>query len=159
MSVAKHSFVLRPMTAEDLAGVCEVERRAHRAPWSPELIRQELDHAWSTAFVCEATLETEALRLAGYIFFWLIHDEVHVLNVATDPDWQRRGVGRRLLTAAEAFGVERGALLSTLEVRRGNAPAIGLYAGLGYVEVGVRRRYYSDNGEDALVMTKSLPVS
>lgn len=149
---ATAAFTLRPMTLEDLEPVVDVERRAHVAPWSPELLRQELDHAWATVLVCQ----TDEGRVVGHVVFWLVHDEVHVLNVAADPDYQRRGIGRRLVQAAESMGLEKGAVLSTLEVRRSNAPAIALYQSQGYAQVGVRPRYYSDNGEDALVMTKSL---
>lgn len=146
------AFTLRPMTLNDLDPVVDIERRAHVAPWSPELLRQELDHAWATVLVCQ----TDAGRVVGHVVFWLVHDEVHVLNVAADPDYQRRGIGRRLVQAAESMGLAKGAVLSTLEVRRSNAPAIALYQSQGYAQVGVRPRYYSDNGEDALVMTKSL---
>lgn len=149
-------FILRPMTVDDLPVVVEVERRAHLAPWSVELIRRELEHAWATVFVCEHRDASGSLRIVGHVVFWLIHDEVHVLNVACDPDFRRRGVGRMLVEAAEQTGQEKGAILSTLEVRRGNVAAIGLYKGLGYGQVGVRPRYYADNGEDALVMTKTL---
>jgi len=149
---APQDFALRPMRPDDLDAVVDVERRAHVAPWTPELLRQELEHAWATVLVCQA----QDGRVVGHVVFWLVQDEVHILNVAADPDFQRRGIGRRLVRAAEAAGLDKGAVLSTLEVRRSNAPAIALYQSQGYAQVGVRPRYYSDNGEDALVMTKSL---
>lgn len=139
------------MTMDDLDVVADLECRAHINPWSRELICRELEHAWATVLVCEA-----ASVVVGHIFFWLVHDEVHVLNVASDPDRRRCGIGQRLVRAAEEIGSKKGAQSSTLEVRRSNAPAIGLYAKLGYEQVGVRPGYYASNGEDALVMTKSL---
>jgi ribosomal-protein-alanine N-acetyltransferase len=82
-----------------------------------------------------------------------VHDEIHVLNVGTAPEARRQGVGRALMEEAVARGRGRGARLSTLEVRRSNAPAIALYRSLGYLAVGVRPRYYAEEDEDAIVMT------
>ena len=95
-------------------------------------------------------------QVAGIIIFWMVHDEVHIRNVATDPERRRQGVGRALMVAAETQGVERGATLSTLEVRRSNEPALQLYRSLEYRQVGLRPRYYADNNEDAIVMVKEL---
>lgn len=152
------NFQVRLMTPDDLLSVVELERRAHINPWSSDLICRELEHAWATVLVCESSPTGAAAIVVGHIFFWLIHDEIHVLNVASDPDWRRSGIGRRLVLAAEEIGIGKGAVSSTLEVRRSNAAAIGLYRKLGYEQVGVRPGYYASNGEDALVMTKSLDV-
>lgn len=156
---APSDFRVRPMTFDDLDAIVELERRAHITPWSRDLLRRELEHDWATVLVCESSLDGSDASLVGHIFFWLIHDEVHVLNVASDPNRRRCGIGQRLVLAAEDIGEEKGAVSSTLEVRRSNAPAIGLYQKLGYEQVGVRPRYYASNGEDALVMTKSLAVA
>jgi ribosomal-protein-alanine N-acetyltransferase len=153
-------LVLRPMSVEDLDAVMSIERRAYRSPWSAQLIRSELEHPWSTVLVAVLTEaghdDAPRTRLAGYIVYWLVTDEIHVLNVACDPDLRRRGIAYRLMSAAEAFGKSRGAVLATLEVRRSNVPAQALYRKLGFESVGLRRRYYSDDGEDAIVMTKPL---
>jgi ribosomal-protein-alanine N-acetyltransferase len=95
-------------------------------------------------------------RILGFVVFWLVHDEVHVLNVATAVEARRRGVARALLERAADEGRRRGARLATLEVRRSNLPAIALYRALGYQEVGVRPNYYTDEGEDAIVMDLQL---
>jgi ribosomal-protein-alanine N-acetyltransferase len=94
--------------------------------------------------------------VVGYVVFWVVHDEVHVLNVATALAARRRGIGRALMEAAEEEGRRRGARLSTLEVRRSNAAAIALYAAMEYRQVGVRQNYYAEEREDALVMVKTL---
>jgi [ribosomal protein S18]-alanine N-acetyltransferase len=88
--------------------------------------------------------------------FWLVHDEVHVLNIATALEARRRGIGRALMEAAAAAGRARGATLATLEVRRSNTAAITLYRALGYRQVGIRPNYYTDEGEDAIVMVVEL---
>jgi ribosomal-protein-alanine N-acetyltransferase len=143
------------MVPGDLDEVHRIERAAHVHPWSAELIRRELDHAWSRAMVAVAP-DGPAARIVGYVIFWLVHDELHILNVATDPVARRRGVGRRLMLEAEAQALANRASLATLEVRRSNAGAIALYEGLGYVQVGMRPRYYQPEGEDAFVLTKTL---
>jgi len=156
----ERSLVIRRMLLDDLDRVLEVECAAHSHPWSADLIRRELDHDWSTVLVA---IERETLdggvavdRLAGHIIFWLVHDEIHVLNVATAPEFRRRGYGRTLMLEAEAAGRPRGAALATLEVRKSNEPALNLYRSLGYKQVGVRPRYYADDNEDAIVMVKDL---
>jgi ribosomal-protein-alanine N-acetyltransferase len=94
--------------------------------------------------------------MVGYIIVWVVHDELHVLNVATAAEARRRGVGRALMEEAHALGRSRACRLATLEVRRSNAAAIALYGALGYRQVGVRPRYYAEENEDALLMSLDL---
>jgi len=149
-------LLFRRMQAADLAQVARLERAAHHSPWSEDLIRRELDHEWSTVLLAFSPGDQGEEALVGHIIFWIVHDEIHILNVATDPGQRRRGCGRALMLLAEEQGLGRGAVMATLEVRQSNDPAIGLYRSLGYRQVGVRPRYYEDNGEDALIMTKTL---
>lgn len=146
---------LRRMTVEDLEAVVALEKRAFAYPWSAELLRQELDHTWSTVLLAEEA-EGPVPVLLGLVIFWLVHDELHVLNVASDPAFQRRGVARFLIGEAIARARQHGCVLATLEVRRSNGPAIALYEGFGFRTVGVRARYYREEGEDALVMLLDL---
>ena len=143
----------RRARAEDVGRVMEIEQEGFLHPWSRELIERELGHTWSQVLLAE---DGEGGPVVGYIVFWLVHDEVHVLNVATALDARRRGVGRALMEAAEAEGRRRGARIATLEVRRSNVPAISLYRGIGYRQVGVRPNYYAEEQEDAIVMVKTL---
>jgi ribosomal-protein-alanine N-acetyltransferase len=83
---------------------------------------------------------------------WLVADELHILNVATDPTYRRRGIGQALVERAIAFARERRVRLVLLEVRRSNLPAIRLYRSFGFCVLGIRRGYYGDNGEDAIEM-------
>jgi ribosomal-protein-alanine N-acetyltransferase len=147
---------LRPMRPEDLDRVVEIERGGFRHPWSRDLLEREMGHAWSVILLaCEPGPCGEECVL-GYVVFWLVHDEVHVLNIATAVEARRRGIGRQLMDAAHAHGRKRGAALATLEVRRSNGPAIGLYASMGYRTVAVRPGYYQEENEDALVMILDL---
>lgn len=146
------AFHLRPMTLDDLGPVMEVERRAFPSPWSEDLFRRELTHDWSTILLAH----DENGRLLGFVLFWVVHDEIHILNVAVDPEVRRRGVAKTLLAELLERGRARGLALATLEVRVSNEPAIALYRGLGFREVGIRKGYYVDNREDAIVMVLDL---
>jgi ribosomal-protein-alanine N-acetyltransferase len=97
-------------------------------------------------------LEEELRSIVGYAGIWVMTDEAHVTTIATHPEVRGRGVGELLLVALVHRAIEVGARWMTLEVRESNAVAQALYRKYTFKEMGVRRRYYSDNGEDALVM-------
>lgn len=148
-------FLIRRMTREDLPAVMELEKASFTNPWSYELLQRELGHDWSVIFLAEESLPEGGRRLLGISIFWIVHDEVHVLNVATAPEHRRRGVGRQLMEATLAEGRARKCSLATLEVRKSNDAAINLYKSFGFRPVGVRPNYYVDAGlppEDAIVM-------
>ncbi len=143
------------MREEDLARVSAIERAGFKNPWSDELLRRELSHAWSTILLATDGAPGRE-EILGFIVFWLVHDEVHVLNIAVAVEARRRGVGRALMDEAAARARRAGAVLATLEVRRSNTSAIALYRALGYRQVGIRPNYYADEGEDAIVMVLDL---
>lgn len=144
------------MRPEDLDRVEAIERAGFRHPWSRELLARELEHAWSHLLLAVEGGGEGAERILGYVVFWLVHDEVHILNIATALEARRSGVGRALMGEAHAAGKARGATVATLEVRRSNAPAIELYRTLGYRQVGIRPNYYQEENEDAIVMLLDL---
>jgi [ribosomal protein S18]-alanine N-acetyltransferase len=153
-------FGFRRTRLDDLDRVMEIERDGFAHPWSADLIRREMVHDWSTLLVATQTrtgpggLQSEAI--VGFIVFWLVHDELHVLNIATAAEERRKGVALALMEEAAARGRRAGAVLATLEVRRSNHGALALYRNLGYRQVGVRPNYYVDEGEDAIVMMLDL---
>lgn len=149
--VVRGRFELRRMRMDELPEVMEVERRAFAHPWSAELLRRELTHDWSTIL-----LALEGGRIVGFVIFWVVVDEIHVLNVAVDPVHRRRGIARLLLAELLERGRASGLSMATLEVRRSNEPALALYAALGFRNVGVRKGYYVEEREDAIVMTMDL---
>lgn len=152
-------FLFRRMTLEDLDRVMEIELQGFAHPWSAELFRRELTHAWSTILVASEqrpSPEGRCEQVLGFVIYWLVHDELHVLNVAVAAEERRRGVARALLEEMTERGRLAGAVLATLEVRRSNRGAIALYESLGYRQVGVRPNYYVDEGEDAIVMNAEL---
>ena len=150
------ALAFRRMREADLPRVMEIERAAFSHPWTEDMVRRELGHEFSTVLLAESPARAagEGTTL-GFAVTWLVHDELHVLNVAVAPEARRRGVARAILARLEAGAREQGARVAMLEVRRSNAPAIALYRTLGYREVGTRPRYYPD-GEDALVMDRAL---
>ena len=142
---------LRAMTEADLPEVMRVERAAFRYPWSEPMLRSELAHEWAHLLIAESGAP-ERPAIAGFIVFWIICGELHVLNVAVEPRSQRRGVGRELLGAAMTQARLAEVTYATLEVRRSNRAAIRLYESFGFRTNAVRPKYYVENDEDAFVM-------
>jgi [ribosomal protein S18]-alanine N-acetyltransferase len=153
-------FGFRRMRLDDLDRVMEIEKDGFTHPWSADLIRREMVHDWSTLLVATEARPgpggIPAEAVVGFIVYWLVHDELHVLNIATAAEERRKGVARALMEEAAIRGRRAGAVLSTLEVRRSNHGALALYRSLGYRQVGVRQNYYVDEGEDAIVMVADL---
>lgn len=116
-------------------------------------VEAELGRSWSRIWV--ARPEAGGVPV-GMLLGWAVVDELHVINVATHPNFRRRGVARALLSTAVERAVHAGARLVLLEVRRSNRAAIELYRGLGFSVMGVRRAYYSDNSEDAIEMMLAI---
>jgi len=140
---------VEPMRFTDLAAVQEIERVSFTTPWPPHAYRSELEsNRLATYLVVRAGDEVVA-----YAGMWLMVDEAHITTFAVHPAWRRRRVGERLLVALLDLAVARRAREATLEVRLSNLAARRLYEKYGFRPVGLRPRYYSDDGEDALIMT------
>ena len=147
------------MRPDDLEEVMVIERAAFKHPWSTELFRRELEHDWSTILLAVEPLSNAAKseeRILAFLIYWLVHDEVHILNVAVAPEQRRKGIARMLMAETERRAHLADASLMTLEVRRSNQGALDLYKEFDYRAVGVRPNYYVDEGEDAIVMVKEL---
>ncbi len=139
-------------TVAQLDAIDEIERHSFPQPWPRETFEKEL--ANEVARIDVALDDRD--RVLGFNNYWLVAHEVHILAIATHPDRRRGGIGRALLEHALAAGRARDCMLATLEVRRGNLPAIALYERCGFKLTHVRARYYQDNDEDALVMLAAL---
>jgi ribosomal-protein-alanine N-acetyltransferase len=137
------------MTFEDLPAVHAIERASFSVPWPDDAYRSELSTNRLASYVVARTDDA----VLGFGGLWVMVDEAHITTFAVDPRWRRRGVGERLLLALLDLAVARRAREATLEVRLSNMPARRLYEKYGFRPVGIRPRYYSDNGEDALIMT------
>jgi len=136
----------------DLSEVVAMENRSFADPWAMEALEQELV---SDGLRLPLVAEAEG-KIVGYLMAWKIVDQLHVLNIAADPDCRRRGVGTALLRAAAGQATEMGLVEITLEVRDSNNEARAFYQGHGFVVTGLRRGYYVDNGEDAVIMTRRV---
>jgi len=144
---------LRLASAEDLPAILAIERASFASPWTEKMFADELKNEWSNVWVAEAG---EPRRVVAFAVFWVACDEIHVLNVAVAPEERRRGHARLLLRSVLAFGEHRRMSHVVLEVRPSNLGAQRLYQSLDFRPVGVRPRYYQDNGEDAILMVRML---
>jgi ribosomal-protein-alanine N-acetyltransferase len=143
---------IRRLTLADLGEIERIERRSYPTPWSRSMFAGELAKPSS---ICLGAIDADADgRLVAYLVISRYVDAWHVMNVAVDPPYRRRGIAWRLLE--ELFRLTEGDPQRgyTLEVRVSNAAAISLYEQMGFQPTGLRRGYYTDNKEDALVMWK-----
>jgi len=139
---------LRRMTAADAAGVALLEKRIFAHPWSEADFIYEMEQNPVARYL----VATRGGALVGFAGAHVILDEGHVTNVAVAPEERGRGAGRALMQGLMQYASNLGARYLTLEVRASNATAIALYTRLGFLRVSVRKKYYGDNGEDALLM-------
>lgn len=148
---------LRPMQAGDLPAVLAIEEMVFGDDaWPHSFFARDLANDHAAYVVLELVPEDEEpveAELAGYAGYWLLEDEANLMNIAVAPAWQGRGLGEYLLLETLARMEAQGAAICTLEVRVSNMRAQALYRKLGFEVVGRRRRYYQDNGEDALLMS------
>ena len=138
---------IRTLALGDLDAIEAIEKRAYRTPWSRSMFASELAKPTS---ICLGAFEGE--QLVGYVVNSRYVDAWHVMNVAVDPDFQRRGIATQLLERVFELTEGDDRRGYTLEVRVSNSDAIRLYESLGFSSRGVRRGYYTDNREDALIM-------
>ena len=141
--------VVGPMQLEDVAAVHEIERLSFRTPWPSYAFEQELRGNRLAHYV----VARAGSRVVGFAGVWLMVDEAHITTFAVHPDWRRHGIGRQLLRNLLGLARSISARRMTLEVRPSNEAAQALYRAHGFEEVGRRVRYYTDDGEDALVMS------
>ena len=138
---------IRTLGLSDLNAIEAIEQRAYRTPWSRSMFASELGKPTS---ICLGAFEGG--QLIGYVVNSRYVDAWHVMNVAVDPDYQRRGIATRLLERLFELTADDERRGYTLEVRVSNLEAISLYEKLGFERQGIRRGYYTDNREDALIM-------
>jgi ribosomal-protein-alanine N-acetyltransferase len=144
-------LVIAAATELDLDAIDAIEQHSFKSPWSRDTFRAELLREWARVDV--ARLDG---RLVAFCNYWLVTTELHILALATHPDYRGRGIAQQLLEHVLDVARQTGCSLATLEVRRSNVPAIKLYERAGFKTVHVRARYYQDDGEDALVMLCEL---
>src|SRR5665213_1946846 len=132
-------MILRPMIIEDLEQVVEIEKVSMPSPWSKELFEEEVKS-----------------EVAGYMGYWEAPEEAHIINLAISPKFRHKGFGFQIMEYCLRFAYNKGARLATLEVRESNEAAQRLYEKMDFRTVAIRKKYYSDNQENAVVMLKEL---
>ncbi|MFK2827187.1 ribosomal protein S18-alanine N-acetyltransferase [Bacillus sp. B190/17] len=143
---------IRLMTVDDIEEVHEIDISCFTTPWTKESLMNEVNNNY---FALYYVAEYEGKPI-GYCGMWLVLDESQITNIAILPEFQGRGFGEKLFVFVMNAAKEKGASVMTLEVRVSNTAAQGLYQKLGFQPGGIRRNYYSDNQEDALVMWVKL---
>ena len=143
---------IEPKRLRDLDQVLRIERLSFSAPWSRAAFLSELlENDRARYFVARI-----GDQVVGYTGMWIIIDEGHITNVAVHPHWRNRGIATQLLDALHDVARANGVRRMTLEVRKSNIVAHTLYEKLGFRDAGIRRAYYRDNNEDAIIMWKEL---
>lgn len=139
------------MTKEDVQEVWEVDKQCFASPWSEKSFYDEMSNKLAVYFIARKNGEC-----VGYAGFWNVSGEGGITNVAVLPKYRRLGIGGQLIARMIKAASELNLDLLTLEVRKSNRIAQSLYEKYGFKIIGERKRYYSDNGEDAWIMTKSF---
>jgi [ribosomal protein S18]-alanine N-acetyltransferase len=140
---------VEPMGPDDVPAVHEIERLSFSTPWPAYAFEQELKGNRLARYVVARAGDT----VVGFAGLWLMVDEAHITTFSVHPDWRRQGIGRQILVCLVELAIGIAARRMTLEVRVSNGPAQLLYRSFGFEVVGRRARYYTDDHEDALVMT------
>jgi len=135
-----------------LSRILEIENLSFRSPWSPKIFIEEIRNPLSRLRV----LSPNGIP-SGYVCFWIYDGEIQLLNIAVHPQDRRNGYAFHILKEMIGVGASSGVKTIWLEVRPSNLVAIKLYKKLGFTEIGRRRRYYGDTGEDAIVMSLTIP--
>jgi ribosomal-protein-alanine N-acetyltransferase len=143
-------LLIEPLSSpSDLDAVLAIEVESFTSPWTREMYVAELENV-GVSFCYLA--RDESGQILAFCSFWRVLDELHINNLAVAPPYRRRGIGTKLLTYVLNEGARLGAHRATLEVRRSNEVARHLYDHLGFATAGVRRAYYTNPVEDALVL-------
>ena len=154
MSQASSRFSLRPARMDDVDQIAGIEAVSFPCPWSKKLIGQEILHGGPTRFIVAEPASSSGIL--GYISYSVVAEEIHVMNLATRPNFRRQGIARTLLVGCIETGRNEGAGVVHLEVRESNTAAIQLYNQLRFRQVGRRTRYYVKPVEDALLFSLEL---
>ncbi len=144
-------IAIRGMKEEDAEELSALDKKCFSIPWSEQAFREESENELAYYIIL-----TDNDVIIGYAGLWNIVGEGHITNIAVHPDYRGKGFGRKLMDALFHFAEENGLSCLTLEVRESNDTAINLYHKYGFKNAGRRKRYYYDNGEDAIVMTVVL---
>jgi ribosomal-protein-alanine N-acetyltransferase len=146
-------YLILPLKPGELDSVMEIERLSFKSPWSRQVFAEELARTWAHVDVVR---RTDSGTVVAFCNYWLVADEVHLLNLATHPQERRTGHASRLLAHVLEYARRAACRLVTLEVRRSNEVAQRLYRRFAFKAMGIRPNYYVDDHEDAVIMSLEL---
>ena len=147
MSESSEQVSIDPMRVEDMETVLQIDRLSFPVPWMPTAFATELSNRSACYLVAR-----QSTQVVGFGGEWVIMDEAHITTLAVHPFHRGHHIGERLLLALIEEGIRRRATRATLEVRQNNHAARHLYKKFGFYEAAIRKNYYTDNGENAIVM-------
>lgn len=151
----EEAVLIRRCEIRDLPQVILIERASFSSPWPEHFFYEELTSSYSHPFVAVIPTEDGGEKVVGYIFIWKLDDEIEIANIAVHPHYRNMGIATKLIKSMEVLFRDTASRVF-LEVRVSNYPARNLYKKLGFKEIGIRRGYYTDTGEDAIVMMKEI---
>ena len=144
------SMEIKIMDKAHISEVMEIDKRCFPDPWSEKSFIDEMENENTVYLVAYDDI------VLGYAGMWCVFENADITNIAVSPDARRKGIGASLVAELIRYAEEKNADNIRLEVRNGNAAAISLYKKCGFTQVGLRKKYYSDNGEDALIMERKI---
>lgn len=142
------NLIIRQAEEKDIKPIAEIDKISFSVPWSEKSFEQEIMNN-RLAFYIVAEVGD---KIVGYAGLWLVDTEGHITNVAVHPEFRRKRIAEALISVLISNTIKNGAVSHTLEVRASNEAAISLYSKFGFKPAGIRRSYYEDNGEDAIIM-------
>ena len=147
------SWSLVPATADYLPHILKIEEACFSAPWTRKMLEGELTgNPFAHFLVAKVEGEAGAESIVGYLCYWIVFEEVRLMNLAVIESMRHRGIARSLVTTALETGLSHSADRAMLEVRASNGPAMRLYQGFGFRQTAVRPKYYTNPVEDAVLM-------
>ncbi len=146
---------LHPVTAADLSALLDIEAACFDRPWNRDVFLDELARRDAAGYLLRRPAP-DANGAVGYICFRLLYGEMHLTKIAVAPQWRGQGLAARLLVHGMETATALGATAVLLQVRPTNRPALGLYRRFGFRQIGRRKQYFSETGEDALVLMRHL---
>lgn len=146
-------MMIIPMTKDHVAQIASLEKQCFGDPWSEDSIASELDNPLSLWLVAE-----QNGAVCGYVGSQTVLDETDMMNIAVRPDCRRQGIAAALIEELVSRLKERGSHILRLEVRESNTPAIALYNSMGFTQLGIRKNYYRNPKENALILGKEWEI-
>ncbi len=147
-------FLFEPAQREDLDRLVAIEQASFTAPWTRKMLEAELQNPFSRLLTARLMPDGRTGEIVGYLCLWIVFEELRLMNLAVEAGSRRRGIAKALVLHALSLARDRGAERAVLEVRASNDAARRLYEGLGFRQVAVRARYYTDPIEDAVLMQR-----